>query len=638
MLWVLGKKLKHSLLVLFSLVFLLNFTLLAQSKKTRSNKKNFSEKQILVKFKKKKSLKNLEINDDEILDSISQTHKIKRKKTKNESTKLKTLSTGENSIISVLELEENLDEYSIEALIDEMNLNKEVNSDYELEAAYLDHIFEIQESGTLDGNINDIDYQSQWNLDSIHAESAWNLSKGEGVVVAVIDTGIDYRHKDLAENIWINEDEIPDNGIDDDGNGFVDDVYGWDFVKEGNIFCEGGEDCKDRDNDPSDFNGHGTHCAGIIAAVQNNNFGISGIAPKAKIMAIRAAYSTGSSAILHTSDIIAAITYAINNGANIINMSFAGYSLGALEEVLKLAYDLDIVSVAAAGNLGSEEKIYPAALDTVIAVGALDQRDNRAYISNYGNWVDIAAPGVGIYSTTPFDSFRFKTGTSMAAPQVAGVAALVASKNKLKNLSVEEIKDLIKSSAENLNYSDGLSKLNASIEYPLEIDDLQVPDWALFGSKTSFKALASDTRNQVIGYEWYSSLDGFLSDEASFNVENLSEGSHTITVRALNSLGEWSDYAHSIINISDERPIEVKDFDDINFRIKKKVKILKAKIKKSDRKKVKAYKWISNKDGEISNREILRKEKLSLGYHLLSLRVQSRSGIWSKPIERVIRI
>jgi subtilisin family serine protease len=616
-----------------------NFILSAQSKKTRLDRKDFSKKQIIVKFRKNLLAKNLETSDEKILDSISERYKIKRKKTtKRKSLKIKRGNLSEDSSLVVMELEEELDGNTLEALVDEMNLNKIRTLDYEIEAAYLDHIFEIQESETLDGNINDIDYPSQWNLNSIKAESAWKLSKGEGVVIAVIDTGIDYRHKDLAENIWINEGEIPDNGIDDDNNGFIDDVYGWDFVKEGNLLCEAGEDCSGRDNDPQDFHGHGTHVAGIIAAVQNNNFGISGIAPKAKIMPLRAAYSTGSSAILHTSDIIDAISYAINNGADVINMSFAGYSLGALKEILDLANDLNIVLVAAAGNLGNSEKIYPAALDSVIAVGALDQNNYKAYISNYGDWVDIAAPGVGIYSTSPYDSFKYKTGTSMAAPQVAGVAALIISKNKLKTYSSEEIRELIKSSAEYLTQTDGLLKLNASINYPLNIDQMEVPEYVLLGSKISFEAQANDSNYQILRYEWNSSIDGFLSNKSRFELENLSEGSHTITVRAENSHGDWSDLAHKVVNVSDTKIIETESIQDLKVKIKKNPKLLKAKVKKTDIKKVGAYKWISNKDGEISNTKFLRKKDLSSGYHQISLRVQNLSGIWSEPIERVIRI
>lgn len=251
---------------------------------------------------------------------------------------------------------------------------------------------------------------------------------GKGTVVAVIDTGVDYTHKDLADNIWVNEGEIPSNGIDDDGNGYVDDVHGVDFV-------EG-------DSDPMDEHGHGTHVAGIIAMTPGNGGGV-GVAYGAKIMCVRAGQANGSFA---STDIAKAIKYAADNGADVINMSFGGTGRSYLvESALQDAFP-SCVLVAAAGNDGLPttdakqagylftEDIYPAGYKYVIGVMATDNNKSLAYFSNWdfkegsGCEYEMAAPGVGIYSTLPGNRYACWSGTSMATPNVAAAAAILRSK------------------------------------------------------------------------------------------------------------------------------------------------------------------------------------------------------------------
>lgn len=251
---------------------------------------------------------------------------------------------------------------------------------------------------------------------------------GKGTVVAVIDTGVDYTHKDLADNIWVNEGEIPGNGIDDDGNGYVDDVYGVDFV--------------DGDSDPMDEHGHGTHVAGIIAMTPGNGGGV-GVAYGAKIMCVRAGQTNGSFA---SSDIAKAIKYAADNGADVINMSFGGTGRSYLvESALQDAFP-SCVLVAAAGNDGLPtndakqagylftEDIYPAGYKYVIGVMATDNNKSLAYFSNWdfkegsGCEYEMAAPGVNIYSTLPGNRYACWSGTSMATPNVAAAAAILRSK------------------------------------------------------------------------------------------------------------------------------------------------------------------------------------------------------------------
>ena len=251
---------------------------------------------------------------------------------------------------------------------------------------------------------------------------------GKGTVVAVIDTGVDYTHKDLADNIWVNEGEIPGNGIDDDGNGYVDDVHGVDFV--------------DGDSDPMDEHGHGTHVAGIIAMTPGNGGGV-GVAYGAKIMCVRAGQANGSFA---STDIAKAIKYAADNGADVINMSFGGTGRSYLvESALQDAFP-SCVLVAAAGNDGLPtndaqvagylftEDIYPAGYKYVLGVMATDNNHSLASFSNWdfaegsGCEYEMAAPGVGIYSTLPGNRYACWSGTSMATPNVSAAAAILRSK------------------------------------------------------------------------------------------------------------------------------------------------------------------------------------------------------------------
>ncbi len=248
----------------------------------------------------------------------------------------------------------------------------------------------------------------------IDAPEAWELHRdASGVIVAVIDTGVDITHPDLQGIIWVNEDEIPDNGIDDDGNGYIDDVYGWDFYHDDNTVF-----------DPADGDDHGTHVAGTIAAVANNATGVAGIAWGARIMPLKFLGPDGGS----TAAAIQAITYAAQNGATLSNNSWGG---GGYSEALRLAIEeAGTLFVAAAGNDALDNDIiphYPSSydLDNVIAVAASDWEDGLASFSNYGRQsVDLAAPGFWILSTVP-GAYDWFAGTSMATPHVAGAAALL---------------------------------------------------------------------------------------------------------------------------------------------------------------------------------------------------------------------
>ncbi|HKQ98885.1 MAG TPA: S8 family serine peptidase, partial [Candidatus Polarisedimenticolia bacterium] len=252
----------------------------------------------------------------------------------------------------------------------------------------------------------------------ISATSAWDVSTGSpAVVVAVIDTGVDYTHPDLAANIYINDGEIAGNNLDDDGNGFVDDVRGWDFVNH--------------DNDPIDDAGHGTHVAGTIGAVSDNGAGVAGVAWQVRLMPIKFLGAGGSGT---TADAISSIDYATLMGVDIMSNSWGGGGFSqAMLDAIRDANDADILFVAAAGNNGTNTDVstfYPADYDApnILSVAATDRTDHLASFSNYGvATVDLAAPGVDILSTLRGGGYGLLSGTSMATPHVSGAAALIRS-------------------------------------------------------------------------------------------------------------------------------------------------------------------------------------------------------------------
>jgi subtilisin family serine protease len=261
----------------------------------------------------------------------------------------------------------------------------------------------------------------------IDALEAWDIQTDcSSVVIAVLDTGADLDHEDLKESILRNTGEDwsggspGNNGVDDDGNGKIDDYYGWDFVNGG--------------NNPYDDNGeeelyHGTHVAGIIAAQGNNGVGITGICWSASLMILKILDEGGNGFVAHE---IAAIEYAIDNGAKIINLSLGGGGYSASEyEAIKMAGDAGLLVIAAAGNEGTdndESPVYPASydLDAIISVTATDNNDELPSWANTGlTSVDVAAPGVEIFGAKAGNSYKDISGSSMAAPYVAGIAALI---------------------------------------------------------------------------------------------------------------------------------------------------------------------------------------------------------------------
>lgn len=290
---------------------------------------------------------------------------------------------------------------------------------------------------------NDTSFPTLWNMlntgqsgafagDDIDATLAWDLQTGDpSMKVGVVDTGIDYTHPDLAANIWTNPGEIPDNGIDDDANGYVDDVHGYDFCNH--------------DPDPFDDNFHGTHVAGTIGAAGNNALGVAGVAWHCQLVAIKFMNATGYGA---ESDAIAALEYARAVGVRLTNNSWGNMSGGqALLDAIDACGAAGQLFVCAAGNNGwniDAVPVYPAcyASSYILTVAATDGRDLRPTFSNYGAaTVDLGAPGYNIYSCKPGGLYQSLNGTSMAAPHVTGAAMLAFA--RFPHASLAQIRQLI---------------------------------------------------------------------------------------------------------------------------------------------------------------------------------------------------
>jgi subtilisin family serine protease len=323
----------------------------------------------------------------------------------------------------------------------------------------------------IDQTPNDPSFPGQWSLRQtsdrdIDATEGWDINTGSpSVIVAVLDTGVRYFHKDLGGtggswsnpggangNIWINlAEKNGAAGVDDDANGYVDDWVGYDFVTAPAAACWSGEDCTGADNDPRDFNGHGTHCAGIVGAMSNNGFGVASPAGGwgtgtngttgngAKVMCLRIGHSAsiggGQVGVVRMDSAASALYYAANKGARIASCSWGSSDTGGLGAATTFFINAGGLVFKAAGNSNNQNADYLCSRSDVYSVAATGQTDAKASFSSYGTWVDISAPGVSINSTyhkatnPGSDQFAALSGTSMATPLVASVAATVWSKH-----------------------------------------------------------------------------------------------------------------------------------------------------------------------------------------------------------------
>jgi subtilisin family serine protease len=305
-------------------------------------------------------------------------------------------------------------------------------------------------SSSLDPNI-------QWNLIDVGVEKAWNYTQGRShIVVAVIDSGIDFTHPDLVNQSWRNSDEIPDNGIDDDGNNYVDDIVGWDF--------------RDNDNDPSPGHKHGTFIAGLIAADDDNHISV-GIAPKIKLMAIRFLDDNLEFGGKDWDMFVEAIDYAVNNGASIIQLSIEAYGIPpeSFHEAIIRTYNSRVIIVSVTGNY-RDDVTYPGKYSEVIAVSATNKSRHIAEFSSAGEQNEICAPGKSVYSIYPNKlTPQTGSGTSFAAPLVTGAIALMLSLNN--TLTIETIRSILHDTCTDLGTSGkdpifgyGLLNISAALE------------------------------------------------------------------------------------------------------------------------------------------------------------------------------
>lgn len=342
---------------------------------------------------------------------------------------------------------------------------------------------------------NDPRYPEQYHY-VVSLPQAWNITTGsELVLVGVVDSGVLPDHPDLAANLYINPHEIPDNGIDDDGNGYIDDWCGWDFSDAPEMADIAIGDYTDQDNDVTDENFHGTHVSGIIGAVGNNGIGISGVCWNVKILPVRAGFrTTQGEGYLQDDDAAAAVIYAADMGCHVINMSWGDDNYSPIiGDACQYAYEKGSVLVASAGNNPVPRLNYPARLSTVISVGAINRNRNLAGFSSYGADLDLVAPGEAILSTyknTPGELYFEMNGTSMSAPYVTGAIALLLSLHP--GLNPEEVRARLLNSTDDLGdpgfdirFGHGLlnvRKLLESVNPPLISIQSPIEQQAITGS------------------------------------------------------------------------------------------------------------------------------------------------------------
>ena len=345
-------------------------------------------------------------------------------------------------------------------------------------------------------------YFTQWYLPVIKANQAWDITTGSSeIIIAILDSGVDIDHPDLINNIWTNKNEIDGNGIDDDKNGYIDDIHGWDFIENSN-----NPNPKFISNYTKTAINHGTIIAGIIGAKGNNKQGISGINFKTKIMSLRILDGQGGG---NGNNFVKAIDYAIKNGAQILNLSFTGKEENKeLLKAIERAWKAGLIIVAAAGNEDPEHNgidldkthRYPVCSDgqenIVIGVAAVDNKDQKTNFSSFGEkCIDISAPGISFYGTQTYnpEEINFKeyyggyySGTSVAVPQVAAAAALIWS--QAPNLTNKEVQNFI------LNGADNINEQNLEYKNKLGVGRLNIYQ-SLLLAKNSLKLTQSSEKN-----------------------------------------------------------------------------------------------------------------------------------------------
>lgn len=488
-----------------------------------SEEQIFSEKDLSVTNSVYSTSREIQVVTDSIGNKKTNRFIIKYKDEKKRSkvinkvkSKLKSARNLKNKKFDIISTE-----LKFEDFVNELKIGK-----VEQEIEYIQPDYEITLSS------NDTNYVTQWGIENntieqlglnidVNVVSAWNETEGEGVTVAVIDTGIDVEHKELINNIWINEKEIPNNNIDDDNNGYIDDYYGWNFYDDTNEVHR---------SEYAYDEGHGTHIAGVISAQKDNNYGIVGVSPKAKIMTLKA-FSNG---VAYTSDIIEAIEYAQEMGARIVNCSWGSTAENfALREAMEKT---DMLFVCAAGNSHvsiDTEYVYPASLglDNIISVASIGRNGDLSSFSNYGEInVDVAAPGEDITSTLPGNRIGQKSGTSIATPFVTGAAALLIS--KYPDLSAKDLKERI------INSSDRLSTLEGKVKRANKINIANALYGIVNDELIEVKQVENETQvvDESVSQSVYAN-GGFTTYAALYsNAQEITNSMFTIPTTAMNGM------------------------------------------------------------------------------------------------------
>jgi len=441
-------------------------------------------------------------------------------------------------------------------------------------------------------------YHNQANDDDIDSPEAWDLQTGSSsVIVAILDSGTRYFHRDLGGantdinnpgaargNMWINNAELNGSpGVDDDGNGYVDDWVGYDFI-ETTSGCWSGEDCGTKDNDPRDFNGHGTHCSGIVGMLTNNGYGMAGVAGGwgngteqeygngVKVMGLRMGFSYSyfgqEVGVVYMDAAAEAFYYAADNGAKVASCSWGSSNSGGIAAAADYFTANGGLIFTAAGNDGSQTAPYLGTRSDVIAVAATDENDAAASFTTYGTWVDISAPGVGIYSTLhdhtdpTVDYWASMDGTSMACPMAAAVAAMIWSQNP--GWSASQVETQLYNSAENIDAeltSTYIGKMGAgriNLYDAVNTGPPPAPTADFSGAPTSgtYPLLVSFTdlsTGSPTSWSWNFG-DGGTSTAQNPTHTYTSAGTYTVTLTATNAQGSDQEVKTNYITVSAPPP------------------------------------------------------------------------------------
>ncbi len=415
----------------------------------------YSQTKIFIKYKSEQILK-LEIEPLQKLITANNSFSLQKSNSASKVIQFKekygNLNNSLNNVVQII-----IDDERKNFIIDSLKNN--FNIEY----------FQIAQNYKIDEIPQDSLYEKQWGLQAINAEAAWNLLPAEKkkVLLAVIDTGIDFFNPEISNVIFKNEGEIGldkngnnkmDNGVDDDGNGFIDDYQGWDFVNKLDIYqAELEDDFTEWDNYPMDENGHGTNVSGIIGA-EHNKSGIAGVSDNVSILNLRAFDKNGSG---EEDDAVSAIIYAVKMGAKVINMSWGdGKYSYLLQDVIKYAHNNGVVMIGSSGNSGSDLPHYPSGFKEVISVGATQKGNSVAGFSNYGSTLDLVAPGSQILTLALNNEYKTVSGTSASAPFVSAAASILLSYN---NFNFQEIKQILKSTATDIELQGWDNKSGAGL-------------------------------------------------------------------------------------------------------------------------------------------------------------------------------